>query len=133
MLIAVYGTLRKGDYNHEYLKGYEPLATERLDGFEMFNLGGAYPYIARGADSITIEVYDIPPEVLKPIEDMEVGAGYIMVKCKTSLGMADIFIMSEEDHANQQTQRHIPPKILSGDWFEWLRKYKPGRIQGISN
>lgn len=132
MLVAVYGTLRRGDNNDGYLSGYEILSTERVEGFEMYNLGGAYPYIARGADDITVEVYDVPEEVLARIERMERGAGYDKVKCKTSLGMADIFCMTEVAHAELQTgARSIPPKILSGDWFEWLKKYKPGRL-GIS-
>lgn len=133
MLIAVYGTLRKGDYNHDrYLREYEPLVTERVDGFELYNMGGSYPYIARGADSITVEIYDVPPEVLAPIESMERGAGYDMVKCKTTLGMADIFCMTEEQHAEYQSFRHYP-KILSGDWFEWLQKYKAERLLGINH
>lgn len=131
MLIAVYGTLRRGDNNDGYLRGYETLSTERIEGFEMFNLGGDYPYIARGADNITVELYDITPETLAPIERMERGAGYDMVKCKTTLGMADIFCVTEKAHADMQTGRHIPPKILSGDWFEWLMKYKPQRLAGM--
>lgn len=129
MLLAVYGTLRAGDYNYDrFMHGYMPLASERVEGFEMFNLGGMYPYIARGADNITVEVYDISEETLAPIESMERGAGYDMVKCKTSVGMASIFCMTEADHANMQTGVRIPPKIISGDWFEWLKKYKPERL-----
>lgn len=129
MLLAVYGTLRKGDANHGYLHGHRPLVTERVEGFEMFNLSGAYPYVARGADDITVEVYDISPEVLAPIERMERSAGYEMAKAKTTVGIADIFCMTEKKHAELQSMGHsTPPKILSGDWFEWLSKYRPGRL-----
>lgn len=133
MLLAVYGTLRKGDGNHRLLYKHEPLVIERVEGFEMFNLGGAYPYIARGGDDITVEVYDITPEVLAPIERMERGAGYEMCKVKTTVGIANIFYFDEKRHANQQTGASRPPKIVSGDWFEWLKKYKPGRISVQDN
>jgi gamma-glutamylcyclotransferase (GGCT)/AIG2-like uncharacterized protein YtfP len=129
MLIAVYGTLRKGDANDRYLRGYSPVSTERVEGFEMFNLRGAYPYIARGGDDITVEVYDVPEEVVAPIERMERGSGYEMCKVKTTAGIADIFYMAEEKHARYQTSPYgAPPKILSGDWFTWLKKYKPQRL-----
>lgn len=129
MLLAVYGTLRKGDGNHRFLRGQKLLSTERVEGFEMFNLGGAYPYVARGGDNITVELYDITPDVLAPIESMERGAGYAMCKVKTTLGLADIFYMEEKQHAHYQTgKRANTPKVLSGDWLEWLKKYKPERF-----
>lgn len=129
MLLAVYGTLRKGDHNDGFLDGYQPVATERVEGFEMFHFGGSYPYIARGADDITVEVYDVPPEVVVPIERMERGAGYDMGKAKTSLGLADIFVMTEERHSEMQARTNTrPPKIISGDWFDWLRRYQPYRL-----
>lgn len=133
MLIAVYGTLRKGDYNDGFLQKYKPLSTERVEGFEMFNLGGSYPYVARGADDITVEVYDVPEEVFAPIERMERGAGYDVSKAKTTFGVADIFCMTEKAHAALQTGTSRPLKIMSGDWFEWLNKFRPGRVSERSN
>lgn len=135
MLLAVYGTLRRGDYNHERmeLQDFPLLATEQAEGFEMFNLGGSYPYIAVGADMITIEVYEVPEEIFRPIESMELGAGYVMSKVKTSVGLAVIFCMSEDAHARYQTRDGRPPKIVSGDWFQWLRKYSPDRLREFNN
>lgn len=132
MLIAVYGTLRRGDGNHRYLRGQKLLSTERVEGFEMFNLGGSYPYIARGGDDITVELYDVTEDVLAPIENMERGAGYQMCKVKTTLGLADIFYMEEKTHAKYQTGRSRPPKVVSGDWLKWIEKYKPERLQIIN-
>lgn len=133
MLLAVYGTLREGDYNHDrYLRGYHPLVTERIQGFEMFNLGGQYPYIARGADDITVDVFDIPEDVFRRIESMERGAGYEVGSAKTSQGIASIFFMTDEVHSNMQARTSgRPPKIVSGDWFEWLEKFKPSRLAVI--
>ena len=49
MLLAVYGTLRKGEGNYDrYMRGTPTLGEQRIGGFEMYNLGGYYPYIARG-------------------------------------------------------------------------------------
>lgn len=133
MLLAVYGTLRKGDGNCHYLDGYSPVVTERVEGFEMFHFNGMYPYIARGADDITVEVYDVPPEVVVPIERMERDSGYDMAKAKTSVGLADIFVMTEEVHAGLQARLDgRPPKILSGDWFDWLNRYQPHRLARVN-
>ena len=132
-LIAVYGTLRKGDYNHRYLRGHDPVSIERVQGFEMYNLGGAYPYVARGGDDITVEVYDVPADVFARISGMETGAGYETCKVKTVPGLADMFYFDEKRHASMQTGHSIPPRILSGDWFEWCKKYKPGRISDFGN
>lgn len=130
MLLAVYGTLRKGEGNYDwYMRGTPMLGEQRIAGFEMYNLGGYYPYIARGGDSITAEIYDVAADVFDRVERMERGAGYEVMKVSTQYGDAAIFYMPEERHALYQSNTKIPPKILSGDWFEWLRKYKPERLQ----
>lgn len=130
MLIAVYGTLRRGDVNHErYFGDLEPLSTEMLTGFEMFNLGGQYPYITQGDGSVLCELYDPAPEIGLRVARMEMDAGYSVAEIKTSLGKAMVFHMSSERHERYQADGGRPPKILSGDWFEWLSKYKPERLR----
>lgn len=134
MLIAVYGTLRWGQGNHNrYLKGIEPLSQEMVNGYEMFNLNGSYPYITRGDGSILVELYDLTDYqyTVWLIDDMELDAGYERGSVSTSVGNAMIYEMPRERHEQLRQAGNRPPKILSGDWFEWLSKYAPERLRAI--
>lgn len=124
MLVAVYGTLREGDCNHHML-GNEPkfLTQERIPDFQMYNLGGMFPYITRDEGSVLVEVYDVTQEAYDRCNRMEGEAGYETTKIKTSVGEATLWHMTELAHTRQRSV-----KILSGDWFEWLRKYRPERL-----
>jgi gamma-glutamylcyclotransferase (GGCT)/AIG2-like uncharacterized protein YtfP len=136
MLIAVYGTLRKGCGNyHHYLGGYEPIETTELNGFQMYSLGGAYPYVTEGEGQITVELYDVPFETVVPMASMEMGAGYSVEEVPTSIGTAYMFVFSAERHqqmmareSGERSWEKRPPRILSGNWIEWLAKYRPERM-----
>lgn len=121
MLLAVYGTLRKRERLDSWLN-LEPLSTERLPGFEMYNLG-SYPYVIRGEGEIVIEVYDAKTHTLNNIGDMEQGAGYKTMAVETSQGTALIFYMDTFDDANLQDYRQNPdgkyPQIIDGDWVKY--------------
>lgn len=128
MLVAVYGSLREGDCNHPKL-GFDPkfVFQERLSGFQMYNVGGLFPYVTPEEGSILAEMYEITPEAFDRCDHMEVGSGYTRSQVDTSVGKAYIWIMTVGSHRRQQIGSRYP-KILSGDWFEWLRKYKPERL-----
>lgn len=132
MLLAVYGTLRENLSSHErWLSDYNLIVTERVEGFEMFNFRGARPYVARGADHITVEVYDISSEIMAAIEEIERGNELEVVRVKTTAGIAKIFCTTEERHAQYQSNEQAPPKIISGDWVEWTKKYRPSKLRGV--
>lgn len=125
MLMAVYGTLRKGCHNYR-AKGLDiakHMGDERITGFAMYH-NGSYPMIVRGDgnDSILIEIYDVPAEVALPIIKMEQGAGYEMDLVNTSHGVAVIFTQS-----SHQVRDKV--KILDGDWVQWCKKYKPRNLE----
>lgn len=126
MLIAVYGTLRKGCYNYKS-KGLDVAkykGDERVTGFVMHH-NGSYPMIVRSDenDSILVEVYEVPSEVALPIIQMETGAGYEMDLVNTSQGVAVIFTQRPSQVAGKV-------KILDGDFIKWCKKYKPQYIEG---
>lgn len=75
--IAVYGSLRKGQYNYRPEMG-SPVGKGRLVGAKLFSLG-AFPCIVKSDnpnDTVVVEVYDLPDKLFAPIERMELGAGY---------------------------------------------------------
>lgn len=114
--LAIYGTLRKGDYNYNrFLQGYEPLGEDKIKGFEMYVVNDSYPMITRGKGKIKVEVYSVPYELAKTISNMERGAGYSVEKVKTKYGEAYIFYFADN------------PRIRSGDWFKYLENEQPDR------
>lgn len=82
---AFYGSLRKPDYNYRKIIrtfGYGPklclyLKTQRIKGFEMYNLG-MFPAIKHSDEnhSIVVDIFDICDNAYDYIYSMETGAGY---------------------------------------------------------
>lgn len=68
--IAVYGSLRKGRYNHYYLAGSRFLGIDRLHGWDMYS-NGSYPYVVAGKGSITVEAYRVSVTKLSEIDLLE--------------------------------------------------------------
>lgn len=81
-IIAVYGTLRKGQSNHYNIKGAKHLGTFQSEpDFIMRAIGGlSYPGIKRkGHTSVTFEVYEINnKDMLEAVDSLEgfVSDGY---------------------------------------------------------
>lgn len=58
MLLAVYGSLKRGKGNHKYFLGEaEYIRTAEVNGFHMYSLGG-FPGIKKGLGTIKVELYD---------------------------------------------------------------------------
>ena len=72
MLVAVYGTLRKGLSNHGLLKNAEYVgAYETLPEYKMVDLG-AYPgLLENGNTSITMEVFKVTDIELGSLDQLE--------------------------------------------------------------
>lgn len=78
--IFVYGTLKRGFYNHDYMmKGKSKfIGTARTANLAMVSAaGGSYPiaYPEKGS-SIVGEVFTVDDKVFNRLEGMELGAGY---------------------------------------------------------
>ncbi len=120
ILIAVYGSLRKGMGNHRVLGdaillgdfGTPPL-------YNMFSCGGSYPGITEnGETSIKMEVYEASEAVNKSVERLESYVKgreehnhYNKVMIDTPWGTAGTYIY------NHSTARL--PRVESGDWKAW--------------
>ena len=68
--IAVYGSLRKGHYNHLFLTSSRFVGIDRLDGWDMYS-NGSFPYVVVGKGSITVEVYEVSGPTLSKIDHLE--------------------------------------------------------------
>jgi gamma-glutamylcyclotransferase (GGCT)/AIG2-like uncharacterized protein YtfP len=96
-LVAVYGTLKQGQYNHPVLgrQGAEYLGTDILTGWVMYDLG-SFPCIVptKLSGSIVVEVYKVAD--LKATDRLEGYPGfYDRVQVATHYGSAWIYFMRE--------------------------------------
>ena len=106
--IAVYGSLRKGCTNHHYLHGGIYLGTDRLESWQMYS-NGSFPYVLKGAGTITIEVYEVSRETLARIDELEgYPQHYDREKVETKHGKSWLYYVKE-----------VPAGcilLLGGDW-----------------
>lgn len=126
MIFAVYGTLRKGDYNSYRLAGKEPISTELIHGFDMYDLGG-YPYIVRGSGEVLFELYECSWTEMASTISMELGAGYQIDEVDTSMGKAAIFLYTDTARQRQlewagKDNRRENVKIVGGDWLTYTNQ-----------
>ena len=108
MLLAAYGSLKKGYYNHDCLEGAEYLGNSSVRGVMYSN--GSYPKLYKVENDDydsnfrlplekkhTLEIYRVTDEQYRPIERMELGAGYVVEEVETEWGPAKIFYMPHEN------------------------------------
>jgi len=83
--LFVYGTLMKGQSNHNYLSDSNYIGDGTLLGYDMYNLG-CYPGIIDGTGKVYGELYDVNDYKLKDIDYLEgEGSLYIRKLVKVSL------------------------------------------------
>lgn len=86
MIIATYGSLKEGAYNHKrLLDGLKPIGHSTIDG-AMYLVAKQYPALLHADDCTAdntkdvriheVELFDVTPEVYERIFGMEVGSGY---------------------------------------------------------
>lgn len=75
--LLVYGSLRKGMYNHGLLEGAEYKGVKLIKGYALYDSGFGYPYAVKEDGSImATELYLVDSETFYRIAYMEMAAGY---------------------------------------------------------
>ena len=115
-IIAVYGSLRKGEYNYERFGGDKSFAykgTFNIPGFKLYSLG-PYPAVIEGdkTDKLIVDILETTKDIAKSINNMEVGAGYSAEEVMVDGQVATIYVY---DHPIKETNR-----VLSGDWSKYI-------------
>lgn len=119
--IAVYGSLREGQYNYERFKnhfeeGLEYIETTTILGFDLFDLG-SYPgirYSDNPNQELTVDILCCNSECATLINRMELGANYYEEKIKVDVIECSIYIYDGFTFN----------LVESGNWSEYLKAKK---------
>lgn len=114
-LVAVYGTLRLGEYNwRAYLPNAPHLGTLRATGYQL-HTDGRLPYVAADvAGEITVDVFAADAPTLKALDILEgVPDDYRREPIVIEGQPCWIYVAAALDPAWR--------KIPSGDWVAWVR------------
>lgn len=74
-VIAVYGSLKMGRYNHPLIQGSQFLGESKIKG-TMYSLGSYPALVEEGNKEYTVELYQVPTMTHERVRNMELGAGY---------------------------------------------------------
>ncbi len=103
-LVAVYGTLRRGQSNHHLMQGCAMLGQETLAGFCMYDLG-PYPAAIPAAGQIVCELYQVNTAQLHQLDQLEdVPREYRREQVATGLGSAFIYLYQDSEGLQQHPQ-----------------------------
>lgn len=114
MYLTVYGSLRKGFFNHKYF-GFNKsqlIKTIEVPNFEMYSLG-YFPIVVPVDDTsktIVAEIYNTPNHIYKEIKMMEESAGYREIEIHTGGFRSKMFIYDRKPSWGTL--------IPNGDWSE---------------
>lgn len=118
-LVAVYGSLRKGLYNHRLLEEADYLGEFKSEPiFNLYSLGG-FPGLKEGGNtSVVMEVYAVTDREARNVDSLEgyepgqVATFYDKIPINTPFGEASVYTYV----------RNIPEDRLvkSGDWKEFV-------------
>ncbi len=124
-LFFIYGSLRKGCYNHSMIEGKSVFKGKaRVLGYALFSLG-SYPAVFptnSKFDSVIGELYQIEDDFIREsIHNMELGAGYKLVteKCYPNGNKDDPKYISFYVYKNPSVV--LNKKVESGDWVDELK------------
>lgn len=113
---AVYGTLRKGESNHDILNHQDVtfIETRVVEGFDMYAVSSWYPGIIPGNGSIEIEVYEVANEnVERMLDTLE---GYSENHPENSLYLKKTLDDGTFIYIWNDTIDDVP-QIKSGNWL----------------
>jgi len=125
-LLAVYGTLRKGQGNYSYFlsDGVECVEEAgKVRGYCLRTFGGFPAAFEDSPDSaIVVDVFDIstyydPDTLMDSIDGMEFGAGYDKEVVVTETGL-EVMMYTMQPSEKDWMREEIP----DGDWYTYIQE-----------
>jgi gamma-glutamylcyclotransferase (GGCT)/AIG2-like uncharacterized protein YtfP len=118
--LAVYGTLRRNEYNYYGATGIEVKDPVRKSGYKMYSVGGGFPAVVKTGndkDSVVFEpqVYRLESEEdynnMASIDRMEIGAGYYIDVVEINGEYYKVYLYSPESAEGLS-------EVEGGDWVK---------------
>lgn len=121
--VAVYGSLRKGLYNHRVLDGSEFIKETKTSFPANLRSFGPYPFVhtsnTEKASPISVEIYEVDDSGLQRLDHLE---GYPNFYDRTQFEFEDgttAWMYHIETESNEDYEL-----VDSGDWVEYYTKAK---------
>ena len=89
--IAVYGSLKRGKFNHPILADNATFLGETTLTGTLYRVSSYPALLDEGSNKYVAEVYNVPDDIADSIHRMEIGAGYKMVEEDTEYGEAIVY------------------------------------------
>lgn len=120
--IAVYGSLRPGQYNHS---NEEHIGQTTIRGYDLYPVGMGYPAIVpnpEGNNELVVDILKLTPGQKSGIDSMEIGAGYeihpINIDIDGQNYYCHIYVYRPEYRARLMSK----PRVESGDWVKFRKE-----------
>jgi gamma-glutamylcyclotransferase (GGCT)/AIG2-like uncharacterized protein YtfP len=95
--VCVYGTLKKGKYNHPAIKDSKFVGECLLENYNMHTLG-SFPGIKPGKGTVVGEVYEVDDKTLYVLDRIEGHPHFYKREIvKTPLGESWVYILPDAD------------------------------------
>jgi gamma-glutamylcyclotransferase (GGCT)/AIG2-like uncharacterized protein YtfP len=123
LIVAVYGSLKRGFYNHRLLERSTFLSDGQVQGFEMFSLG-SFPMVTPGRGAIAVELFEVDHATFAQLDRLEgfpnfYGRTVVTVSTAYCPVQAWLYVGRRE-----QVKGH--PRVRSGLWQleerQWQRR-----------
>ncbi len=115
--VFVYGTLRKGQYNHYLLNKARFIKDTRVDGFQMYSRG-FFPFLYEGEGSIIAELYEINQRIFFSLDLLEGYPHHYQRKIVSDVNGDEAWIYYFENRNNERYMSN-GSYIESGDWLSF--------------
>ena len=124
--IAVYGSLRQGQYNNlrfQQMYGHESfnhVRTTVFKGYDLYSLG-PYPAAIPGKGELVVDIFEVSDDLFERLDAMERSADYFPVELFLRNGdeheFINIWLYQPKGHS---FLRENAPIVRSGDWTKYL-------------
>ena len=114
-LVAVYGSLKRGHFNHDLLQGTEFVGEDWLFDFTLYDLG-PFPAVKRHtSEGVLVEIYRVTTQQLQRLDQLEGfdskephKSFYLRVEVESSYGPVWVY----------EYNREVEPQCLigTGNW-----------------
>ena len=115
ILVAVYGSLKKGFQNHRYFSPSDTqLGTGYVKNFSMFSMGG-FPMIVPGGGEVRVEVYEVGDATLRALDGLE-GFPHFYDRKRVTVNLDNGDKAKAWIYFGRPEQVEDCPKVDDGNW-----------------